>query len=1115
MEIFFEEWSPSDNPEALVTGWGRGDLFDEYKKYNTAFCDYFFSGSNNGRPVRLDLSDEVKKIISTKLDINSKDFDQHFINTVKAINLNGIYRISKAWNREYLASDKPLRPPFIAILCFFSFVAESMTRDAQYTSNNYHDRLKDYLEVSDDDKESLRQIFYKFDHVWSMLNSWLDSWEKELGLPTAYALDSWRRHVSIPMSQALIRDHDRVSLYEIFEDAELSPGEELDTEVMEQLIRSWYKEDEDTYYLGQHSQHLLKLMDRSITREAVLDAACHELLLWDGKIDSDQPGEGEDKREKSRRLFYTAKLEDPNRYNSNSKPEIKLNLCGFENKGSIGHFNLSLDKLSEEKKDIFRPFENQIQFEGYSSFIKLVSSPPFPHGDGIISSLTFINTEENYKLIRQKKSRPICILSQDLELGGQFYREVSRAQRGVNTLLLVWHSLQDKVKSFLDKAALPGYKILTDKQLNKLPMNFVAFRNVKIIKEINGEDLKGLEGLEDLSPQGSDCIINFVNGLYLEKNTYLISRLPEIEIFSPTAKKALVKHIDGKIIFEGMLKNESLSITINNSDLLPGEYQVLIDGKIEKKFWLKSANDSRINKMLTNIMGHHLRQDNPLNSISASKEVIDQSTHTVIGNFFLNKPNLNKEFERKEIPNKIIHIENLVTPFDYVEEVEVKTKTKTINFDDIPFEVGDRLCHIGGLSGKEKGDCIYDGIEIIEGNEFMKFIFQRRLTDSDRKKNEDGQQFQSWQRALISEFKPSDKKGALSSLSKSKKRVSKARAFQIQISEKQEITEIRANNFDLKRIQISENKQEDFSLNDIFNALCFLKEGTLDKFCNILDSFTTDTGFKWGFLRNLSSLGHIDIEYNLKTLRPKTWRICNPCVKNIDEQTMILSGWRSSEFIKTITNKCLDVGAQVTAEPNNEMIDNLLIKGLKTEDVEDIAKIVSQESNFPLQASVSFPAHLLSLLPSLNEIRNSLVKEAEVAIPDDKGLEKANIVNNQIKFEKPVGEEMKKGAYKSRIYETKYFFLTQDKTESSKAIRCDVKLAKYFAFQSQYKDWFAYNPDTLSLTLPIHMELPFLYERLVVSLSGRLPEKINNQLNYKNVSLEIAEGLAHKLFGEI
>ncbi|MDB4040883.1 hypothetical protein N9489_05515 [Methylophilaceae bacterium] len=1099
MKISFKEWSPSEKALHVIE-WSRSDSFVDYKKYNTVFCDYFFSGSNKGRPVRLDISDEVKEIISTKLDINSKDIDQHFINTVKAINLNDIYRISQEWDTEYLANHEPLRPPFIAILCFFSFVAESMTRDEQYASNNYYGRLQDFLEYPD--KDNLQRIFYKFDHVWSMLNSWLDSWEKELGLPTAYALD-FRRHVSIPMSQALIRDHDRLRLYKIFEDAELSPGEELDTKVMEQLIRSWYKEDEDTYYLGQHSQHLLKLMDRPITREAALDAACHELLLWDGKIDSDKPGGEEDKKEKSRRLFYTAKLENPNRYNSNSKPEIKLNLCGFENKGSTGYFNLILDRLSEGKKDIFKSFENKIQFEEYISFIRLVSSSPFPHGDGIISSLTFINNEQNYKLTRQKRSTPICILTEDLELGVHFYREVSRVQRGVNTLLLVWYSLQDKVKNFLDKAALPDYEILTDEQLHKLPKNFIAFRNVKIINELNGDDLEGLEGLEDLSPQGSGCIINFLNGLYLEKNTYLINRLPEIEIFSPTAKKVTVKYIDGKIIFEGILKDESLSITINNSDLLSGEYQILIDDKIEKKFWLKSSNDSRINKMLTNVMGHHLHQDIPLNSISATKEVVDQSTHTVIGNFFLNKPNVTREFKRKEIPNKITHFENLVTPSDYVEEVEVATKTQIINLDAFPFSVGDRISH------HEDGDCIYEGVSIIEKIENMKCLFMRELTNTDIKRGIDGKQWKYYSIERIHEFNTSDNEGALSSLSHPLKKLSKARTFQLHISENQEITKQNIN-FNLERIQISKNKQEDFSLNDIFNALCFLKEGTFDKFCNILDSFKTDIGFQWGFLKSLSSLGHIDIEYNLDTLRPKTWRICNPCVKNIDKQTMFLSGWRSPEFIKTITEKCIDVGAQVTSESNSDTIDKLLIKGLKPEDVEDIAKIVSQESNFPLQASISFPTHLLNFLPSLNEIKDSLNK---VAMPEER-LERAVIVNNQIKFESVDGE-IKKGAYRSSNFGTRYFFLTQDKSESTEAIRCDVKLAKYFAFQSQYKDWFTYNPDTLSLTLPIHMELPFLYERLVVSLSGQLPETINNQLSYKNVSLEIAEGLANKLFGEI
>ena len=38
--------------------------------------------------------------------------------------------------------------------------------------------------------------------------------------------------------------------------------------------------------------------------------------------------------------------------------------------------------------------------------------------------------------------------------------------------------------------------------------------------------------------------------------------------------------------------------------------------------------------------------------------------------------------------------------------------------------------------------------------------------------------------------------------------------------------------------------------------------------------------------------------------------------------------------------------------------------------------------------------------------------------------------------------------------------------------------------------------------------------RVVVSASGLLPEKRDNKLVYKNVSEEIAEGLAFKLFSE-
>jgi hypothetical protein len=46
------------------------------------------------------------------------------------------------------------------------------------------------------------------------------------------------------------------------------------------------------------------------------------------------------------------------------------------------------------------------------------------------------------------------------------------------------------------------------------------------------------------------------------------------------------------------------------------------------------------------------------------------------------------------------------------------------------------------------------------------------------------------------------------------------------------------------------------------------------------------------------------------------------------------------------------------------------------------------------------------------------------------------------------------------------------------------------------------------------MELPFLFDRVAVSCSGKTPEKGNGIITYTQIDKDIAEGLAFKLFNE-
>ena len=89
--------------------------------------------------------------------------------------------------------------------------------------------------------------------------------------------------------------------------------------------------------------------------------------------------------------------------------------------------------------------------------------------------------------------------------------------------------------------------------------------------------------------------------------------------------------------------------------------------------------------------------------------------------------------------------------------------------------------------------------------------------------------------------------------------------------------------------------------------------------------------------------------------------------------------------------------------------------------------------------------------------------------------------------------------------------MPQSKEISNDSFLCDAKLVKYFALKDFHDHWFTYDKQTEQLNIPLHMQLPFLYERIAVCSSGNLP-KIGEYLSYTNLPIKIAEGLAYKLF---
>jgi len=474
----------------------ESEIFSEYRQWNQSIFNYFFDGKFQNKLIRLDINDEVIEAISAELKFDPKDFEDKFRSVIKKTlddqdTFNPILKCMSPWSKAQY-HQRNITPPFIAILAFFSYVAEGMTRDENFASSNFYGRLQDHLLVKN--KNKMQNSFSKFDQVWKKLNRWLVEWENELGIPTAYPLDS-RVHISVPISQALIRDQDRKNLHRVFEYAEFNPGDEVSHDDMEEAITSYYSNIH-------HPGHILKLINKKDLKESALQAACEELETWDGILQSSDASSSENNSHQSARLFYIAKLE------SYPEEKIILNLCGSQSNCTC-NFSIKIDKLPKIKQEIFKKYNGEMQFEDYKGYARLLANPTFSHGDALVTSLLFEDNDTK-KICCSRKKKEITVLSEANELGVNWFKESASIQYGKNSLIIVWHSLKDKVDTFLKKVAKQGYEIHESSSLLNLPKNYVAFKNVQILNAIK-ED-----GLEMLFPSGSsNHSINFSEGLYL------------------------------------------------------------------------------------------------------------------------------------------------------------------------------------------------------------------------------------------------------------------------------------------------------------------------------------------------------------------------------------------------------------------------------------------------------------------------------------------------------------------------------------------------------------------------------------------------------------------------
>ena len=174
------------------------DVWPEYELWNEAIANVVYSESAAGRPVYLDVEDELMSRIAAELAIPEGVTPAEALAACvrRTLALPPMRGPALRHHRERLAlwkliGDPRDPPPVLPLLAVFALGAEIMAAGEGMRPTNYYGRLAAVLGMGYDEVVNWLAPDYRrsADAFFSALNGWLEVHEGRRGLPTAYAVE--------------------------------------------------------------------------------------------------------------------------------------------------------------------------------------------------------------------------------------------------------------------------------------------------------------------------------------------------------------------------------------------------------------------------------------------------------------------------------------------------------------------------------------------------------------------------------------------------------------------------------------------------------------------------------------------------------------------------------------------------------------------------------------------------------------------------------------------------------------------------------------------------------------------------------------------------------------
>jgi len=287
----------------------------------------------------------------------------------------------------------------------------------------------------------------------------------------------------------------------------------------------------------------------------------------------------------------------------------------------------------------------------------------------------------------------------------------------------------------------------------------------------------------------------------------------------------------------------------------------------------------------------------------------------------------------------------------------------------------------------------------------------------------------------------------------------------------------------------------------LLDALVWMRTGSMDHFSRLIRQAVDDAVTPHRALRELESIGYINVRRDLATFAPIEWCVVAPSLYELANGECLVGGaWSISEHRRLA--EAVDAETGQLKVDDTGWIERRTIAGLDRQDLKSLA----EEMNcvFLEQAG----PRLLRSLPPMSQLLNALTVESAEGIFDAEWFNPATTSWTTVES---IAEA---GAYRlNRGFTKRYYVRTAEDLQLGTVRRGDAFVVKHLA--SRGRPLIGYDASNELLYVPLGAELPGLYGRALALMAGTPPQLVEGKalLAYANVGVEQSV-IIYRLLGE-